>query len=790
MDRRDAINSIINMLLVFIISLIFFWIIDIPYKLFSVIAICISAVIFIKFQKNNHSILKLTSIIILSATVGFFAKNCLSGAEVEIDILDKIFALVNSVIIIGFFISGVKQKKTAKGKQKNLMEPQKYDVIRIQEYLEAFDLIGINGAWGTGKTFLSDFLQSQKEMCSKYLFINVDLLSCNLDKIHLVIFNLLEKNLNNHYIYSENSKQIKKLLSEIKVLSNLFSFMHQEETSYSEAVKNFQSELKYLDKTIVIIFEDIDRISSADKIKEIFSISERLVCDSIKIVYHYDESKLEELKFNHEYIEKYIPYVVNLTPIKFTTAVKHLMNEYFYDAKILTVKDFEFLTIPKSIFWDKINFSLSFDLYGVSIRKIYHFLSEIINSIKNNPEYQKNDNKKVVIVFYLIKHLFNDVYKKISVADSLINTLTLSFEDKEYTVIELLNYLKENKRFNDETVKSIFHLITNRNHMLMLSLLGYDFDVYSVVIENKVNDFYNEKTGYTKNLNTNYKIDRLVWNLLCNGKSEYTNSENAVRKFIQEVLNKDKAQQKKAFMDFNRDMFEQNLYKDDNETIFKLALNDWFSIFRAFYVSDVDRGTWIKLIDFYFDFSGVKEIDQNAVATLRFCNISSNMVYIHVLERFNKLSVAGNMNDKKYNKSFLIEYLRNLSSLSYINTFALEMLETRSDTPINPEIANMAFDELKKELVLLKEKIAIDEITRDIDIILEFINKNKSVIDCKNTLKEKGFLQNSKVSSRYIHQEEFDRLLKLKGTESFEKETIESYKNDKIGVHEISDLSQ
>ena len=468
--------------------------------------------------------------------------------------------------------------------------------------------------------------------------------------------------------------------------------------------------------------------------------------------------------------------------------LKHLLNEDFRDTNIITIEDFKFLSIPKYIIWNKIGFHLPLSINNVSFRKVKHFLYEIITTLNTNTEYNNDNYKKTVIIFHLIKHLYIDVYKKICIGETLISTLKLSYEEKEYTIIELLNHLNLNKEFNQEIIDTILKSDTNRIHILILSLLGYDFDVYGIAPEKNLDEIYDEKTKHTKILNTNDKIDRLIWNLWCNGKSEYTDRENAVKKFIHDVLDEDCSKQKEAYESFNKDMFYENLYKDDNKTIFLIALDSWFSIFQAFFVSNVDKETWIKLIDFYFDFCAIKEIDHNLVATLRYCNISSNTVYIHILEKFNKLSIIGNMNDKNYYRSFLISYLRNLSSLSYIDTYDLEFIENCSETGVDVKAANMALDRLNEKLALLRERITIVKVSKDIDIVIEFINKNKEIINNEQPFKQKQLRSNSTISSHFINQEEFDRLLKFKGTDSFQHEVEKSYKNDKISAHEIAKL--
>ena len=155
MNERKTTKNLINALLVFIISFSFFWIVEVPFKVCSLIIICISIIIRAKYQKNNYDILTLTALIALSSILGFFAERVLTNETIKFDKIDIILGLFVGVITIAFLITGIRHKKTINTKQKILTEPQKYDMYRIQEYIENFDLIGINGAWGTGKTFFA-----------------------------------------------------------------------------------------------------------------------------------------------------------------------------------------------------------------------------------------------------------------------------------------------------------------------------------------------------------------------------------------------------------------------------------------------------------------------------------------------------------------------------------------------------------------------------------------------------------------------------------------------------------
>ena len=114
MNERETTKNIINALLVFIISLLFFWIVDVPYRVFSLIVICSSIIIRAKYRKNNYDILTLTALITLSSMVGFFLERVLTNGTIKFDKFDIILALFVGVITIAFLITGIRHKKPIK----------------------------------------------------------------------------------------------------------------------------------------------------------------------------------------------------------------------------------------------------------------------------------------------------------------------------------------------------------------------------------------------------------------------------------------------------------------------------------------------------------------------------------------------------------------------------------------------------------------------------------------------------------------------------------------------------
>ena len=95
--------------------------------------------------------------------------------------------------------------------KKELFEERKEDLKRLEKYLKDFNIVGIDGDWGSGKSFLTDHLEG-------YIKIKIDLLACNEDDIQIVVLNELDKLLKNQRIFSSYSPKLKKILRKERFL--------------------------------------------------------------------------------------------------------------------------------------------------------------------------------------------------------------------------------------------------------------------------------------------------------------------------------------------------------------------------------------------------------------------------------------------------------------------------------------------------------------------------------------------------------------------------------------------
>lgn len=250
----------------------------------------------------------------------------------------KLLAIaIYAVVLLIICIACLLRRKKYTGHKLEVLFPQREDDLeRVEKYLHSFRAIGIEGEWGSGKTLLVNHLEEEYKKDKfaetdhqeniEYIYAEIHLMSCDLDNIADVIINTISNILRSEHIFSRSLPRLKNFMASETWLKRLgFSFTN--DGTYTDAINNLKNELEALgNKKIVLIFEDIDRIQNPDVIKKVFSISEDLSrSSSIKLIYEYDQYNLEhnvDECFTRDYIEKYIPFTISLTPIPLDELIK------------------------------------------------------------------------------------------------------------------------------------------------------------------------------------------------------------------------------------------------------------------------------------------------------------------------------------------------------------------------------------------------------------------------------------------------------------------------------------
>ena len=280
------------------------------------------------------------------------------------------------------------------------------------------------------------------------------------------------------------------------------------------------------------------------------------------------------------------------------------------------------------------------------------------------------------------------------------------------------------------------------------------------------------------------KKDRLIWNLLCNGTSEYTDYENVANRMKGEVLSlQDDSKQKEAFNKLLNDLYYGDAGKSGNTTIVKIGGHPFFTeLFRAFYTVDTNSSDWLRLIDFYFRYENITHIESELIEALNYCRLDNKNVYIDILKRFNALECLGNLHHHKIGMKFLSRYIGAIYKLGYSYSHVFDTLrrgDNYSDEHLQ-QVLQMALEEVDEI-----DSTGLQAVAADAFVIRAFIVKNLEIARYNNTLRVSE--PRLTMDFKSLQSEEFGRLMVYPrdDTEAFNAELNKSFAEGKISVKEI-----
>lgn len=729
-----------------ILSIISFFSLNIDF--IPYISVCfaffISGLILFDIKKNNRVFICLFSVLLLNLGI-FQVKKYFEGYRISFDVIDYVYIGYFGLLVLFFLISIftlLLEKRKNQNKSENFFRERDDDCILLLKYLKKHPIVGLQALWGDGKTFLCNYLKSKN---NDFYFISISLMTLQIDTVEKILVNELNSIFKRNRIFSLASSKVNNFI-EKNVPHGLGEFLTKNE-SYTELYESIIDGVNKLDKPVIAIFEDIDRINNQNIIFKLFSIVELLSAktNKFKVCYQYDADKLTEiLNIDSRYLEKYIPFSINLTPINFERTLKVLLENGKSKKKYknILLDDISFIYQRQFLDFDLrkiINRESEFSMtYYFTIRSVVFFLDEL-EQLLELQEY--NNNKKVLITFLTIKHFLPHIYKSLSPIErfSECNFFEYKKENKNIAEIIALFQTTETGKKN-ELFQSMFPPHSdNLSYLIIFHLFGYKFYVKeeeTSSVDERVKALLNKEAHSIEIEEHNDKIDRLIWNLLFFGKSDKTNKENAVKEFEKILDNDNYEKQANAYEVFLERAFYGNFEKPDNSTIFLLGVDSFFSIFQGFRVYENNPKYWIKLIDFYFEYAKIKSITASVIRNLNNCNISLREVYFHILSKFNKLDIKGNLNSTECYPRFLKEYIGAFSRLGFIDTYELEWYSIG-----NKPIQNIKKDKgfcrsITNKLSELKKNSPLEIIKNEVTIMMAFLKKNAYLMMADNPLKE------------------------------------------------------
>lgn len=783
---------ILSVIWTFLVSLLVFGTVDINSWVYLGVAMAAWILLGVQypFQTNKNQMLYWQALAIFCSN--FFTFVCskwIHGYRFAFDLEDRF--CIGYGILLGMAVAAAcripkREADAAEEKGELLFRERKFDIERLREYLAVFSIIGINGPWGSGKSFVTDHIET-----ADYVPVKIDLLACNLDEIQSVLLNELDKVLKERGIFSSYSPKIRKLLKQGQLLQNVGQLLVRDDVSYTEAVAGFRKDMEKLGQTILIIFEDLDRIDNTAVIKKILGIAEKLAGGRVKIIYQYDEENLLQKGFDRRYLEKYIPFTMSLTEIPFSRILDYLFEAEGGRDWPVEREEFRFLerpiTPPHAIVRNLALVQIHLKIPNVTVRKVEHFLKEMILFLNKDAVYR--ENKREVILFFLIKHFYDEFYEKLIPGQSLLHAFAFEHQGEQDT---LDNWFRRCKK-DSVDISDIFLAEENRVSALMISLFEYQCDIDEV--ERTLEDIVNEPVTNIQKQDANERKDRIIWNLLCNGKSEYTDRKIIVDRLHSTVLNRPPEQQGQAFQKFCGDLFHgrwEESEKGDHHTIFRIGVPGMISLFQASRAAGITGEQWLALLRFYLQYRAVTSITPELIECLNYCTLKDKRAYLEILREFNRLNVQGNMNSHKAYRTFLNEYLSAFSGLGYVETRELWEMRGEEKTELKAEdIQAAVFEPLKRKLEDLKGKIPIEAITEEIDVLLGFLKKNAELMHAESQMERPKPQVKTEMRSVLPNQRSVDQLNALDvDDDTFETEVLDRYKNGEITAYEVARLER
>lgn len=765
---------LIKCMLALLFSLILFCPFNLKYILYAIISATLWGLLMVYYdRKKNLSLYREMTAISMGNLLALVLAKWLVHHTLHVDFLNMVLCITYLLFLLWILASGrthnIEKQEMAQSEntqEKQLFPKRVYDLERIVEYVEKFEIIGVNGAWGSGKSFLMEHLKQNLVIQDNYEIIEIDLLSCKLDEVQVILLSEMDHVLQKNKIFSRHSGRLKRMLGEEKFLSAVKSLLFAEDQAFSNALNGFKGELEQLDKRILVIYEDIDRIDNAEIVKKIFAISEKLSGERTKVLYQYEESNLKEMGLDRNYLEKYIPYVVNLTELKLFEMLELMMGERAVSSEVLTLDDFGFFRF--AVYTDKkaaktlgIAGEYELRIENLTIRRVEHFLNELTQTLESNTEYRKAGHKRTVITFLLLKHFYVPYYEKLRQGERLTDCLKFADGKETYTIFQLLK-LRESKDGNppsltDEVVRHMFKKLENLDTYVILSLFNYRFCEYEV--ERNMEAIENEPLRNIQDNNANHKIDRIIWNLLSNGKSEYTDYEENARELIREVFGKPEDEWKAAYRTYTSTAYHGKYQKRDNKTISRLGIWQYIPLFQAFRVYGAGEDEWCSLIKLYFMLEKHSYISVEFIEMVNYCDLEIRAVYLEVLRRFCGMEIRGNLNGFACYRQFLIEYLRGTMIYGGVYSLNIWQIEGKGGIEDTREIVEDVLERCLVEQKQAEKEIDIPAFRADAAVIENFIEKNLELIRTEKKLARKEWQFHTSTSTRWEHQEKMDGLL-------------------------------
>lgn len=591
----------------------------VDYYYLSTLIFCI----YIFIISGIYSIKKPISYFLIISIVLLFIKKINIGIYIEFFIEKstsplQILFLLNLILS---FINAILYDKILKKNEisdKEIFPERGEDIKYILNFIENKDnknitTLGIDSKFGTGKTFIVGKIL-EKLNTEEYEQIKVRCLFLEKEEVYYYIIEKIKKVLSKNLIFISNLKKFHKSI--LKIFDNKFLGGLNEllsDSSKTDEIDNLKDIIRKLKKTIIIVFDDIDRTQDIEKIEKILSFISDFSIKNVKILvlFSLDNLKKIDKRFTRDYVEKYIPLVREITKISFVNLLKseieksELNEEDFKFLYIFEQKDF--MIYPDDEEKQKKEFKFARNIYSllgiydisikekeVTPRQVENFIEEVIELLKYE-NFNTNIEKRILITYVFLKHIFyEEFYETLANSETSFFELfpiEIKFQNGIILTLDELDLIQNliNKKANILIDEEIRNILINDDIVFYFKRSdnsdGYEYTLDNYLKKLKIDkndnnlkvNFNNLEKQYldlrAENLSRITKINILIYSLFniflySYEEKEYkvTERKDRIEKGIKKLKylgsKEEVSEYQKFYKDFSPEISKQNLFSE------------------------------------------------------------------------------------------------------------------------------------------------------------------------------------------------------------------------------------